>query len=81
MGDGIAGYTSINVWRRRRIGLMMKPNRKSWPLYNRRRIAPFGKGQTTHWENTFKGKASVRFRLRMGMVASWSLTHKKEYRM
>jgi hypothetical protein len=42
MGNGIADNTSINVWRRQRIGLMMKPNRKSWPLYDRKRIAPFG---------------------------------------
>ncbi len=34
-----------------------------------------------HWANTFEVKASVRFRLRMEMAESWSLTHKKEDRM
>jgi hypothetical protein len=44
MGNGINNNTSINVWRRQLIGLMMKLNRKSWPLYDGKRIAPFGKG-------------------------------------
>jgi hypothetical protein len=34
-----------------------------------------------HWANTFDVEASVKFRLRMEMAESWSLTHKKEYRM
>jgi hypothetical protein len=44
MRNGIADNTSINVWRRQRIGLMMKPNGKSWPLNDGKGIALFGEG-------------------------------------